>query len=157
VILAAYMAPLGALKGTEHARAEAATLLTSATIWANGGFQLLMGERDAALHHAYYVTHTQLRPAFAQVMRAYYDFVVRYMNVLADRRLGAAGPEAQPALTVAIDGMRVAVQAEAGAVWAISRAMPGYTTLSLINLTQAATCEWNEPTTPATAQTDLVV
>lgn len=155
VILAAYMAPLGALKGEAHAQAEAATLLTSATIWANGGFHLLMGERDSALHHAYYVTHTQLRPEFAQVMRTYYDFVVRYMNVLADQRLSACGPDALLAIDVSTEGMQVSQQAEAGAVWTVARTMPGYTTLSLINLTQAEKPEWNEPTSPVTAREHL--
>ncbi|HEY3991708.1 MAG TPA: glycoside hydrolase family 66 protein, partial [Ktedonobacteraceae bacterium] len=54
VILAAYLAPLQNAQGDNLQMAEAATRLASAAIWANGGFHLLMGERDGALCHAYY-------------------------------------------------------------------------------------------------------
>ena len=151
VILAAYMQPLGGAEGVALDQAEAATRLTTAAIWANGGFHLLLGERDAALHDPYYVTYTALRPAFARVMRAYADFVVRYMNVLSDRRLELESAEGAPdGLHVedASSGPRVSSTGEAGTVWAIVRSMPGYTTVSFINLTAASSAHWNAPAPP---------
>ena len=155
VILAAYMKPLG--DDAALSQAEAATRLASAAIWANGGFHLLLGEQDAALYDPYYVKHALLRPEFARVMRAYYDFVVRYMNILSDRRLTLCSPEAEPASTVMIEGFRVSKTADAGTIWAVERTMPGYRTISFINLTASDDANWNAPTSPAATLTSLPV
>lgn len=149
VILAAYMKPLGDAAVIDEA--EAATCLTSATIWANGGFHLLLGEQDAALYDPYYVKHALLRPEFVRVMRHYYDFVVRYLNILSDRHLTLCDIAGQPASTVTIEGLRVSTTGEGGTIWAIERTMPGYRTISLINLTTSTDATWNAPTSPATA------
>jgi dextranase len=45
-------------------------------------------------------------------------------------------------------GLSVSSTGEAGAVWTILRSMPGYITISLINLTAATTAHWNAPTPP---------
>src|SRR6185437_13440744 len=144
VILAAYMAPL--LEAVDDAvpPAERATRLASAAIWANGGFHLLMGERDGALTHAYYPKYATLAPAFAAVMRRYYDFVVRYENVLADRRL-VTEPRDGATEAVVIAGHQATPLGMAGTVWTIRRSMPGFRTLSLINLSAAADTLWNAP------------
>jgi dextranase len=157
VILAAYMQPLGGAigdqqsqseRGASLAQAEAATRFTSAAIWSNGGFHLLLGERDAALHEAYYANYATLRPGFARVMRAYYDFVVRYMNVLSDRRLRLEKAADCIHLECEPMGLSVSSTGAAGAVWTILRSMPGYSTVSLINLTAATTSHWNAPMPP---------
>jgi len=144
VILAAYLTPLKGATGDKLLAAEAATRLTSAAIWANGGFHLLMGERDAALCDPYYPAYATMAPAFARVMRRYYDFVVRYENALADSRLvtatGARGREA-----VRVEGIATSPVAEPGTVWTVTRAMPGLHTVSLINLRGATEATWNTP------------
>ncbi len=155
VILAAYIKPLGEAIAATLEEAEAATRLTSATIWANGGFHLLMGEQDAALHDPYYATHTLLRPTFARAMRAYYDFVVRYLNVLSDRRLIPVSSMLSLSVHLEVEGQSILTDAQAGTVWAVMRAMPGYLTISLINLTAAATTDWNVPTPPPMPRTAL--
>ena len=147
VILAAYMKPLG--DEAVIAEAEAATRLTSAAIWANGGFHLLLGEHDAALYDPYYVKHALLRPEFVSVMRRYYDFVVRYLNILSDRRIAPCDAAGQPASTVTIEGFRVSTTGEGGTIWAIERTMAGYRTISFINLTTSTDANWNAPTSPA--------
>lgn len=149
VILSAYMKPLKTCASETFSEAEAATRLVSATIWANGGFHLLLGERDAALQDAYYPDYVSLRPAFAEVMRRYYDFLVRYENVLSDLRL-------QPAddTLVTIDGLPSSATGAAGTIWTTTRAMDGWRTISLINLTCANDTRWNAATavpTPLTA------
>jgi len=87
IILAAYMSPLLNAKSEMLASAETATRLTTAAIFANGGFHLLMGEGDGALDDPYYPKYATLRPEFANVMRRYYDFFVRYENWLVDPTL----------------------------------------------------------------------
>lgn len=155
VILAAYMKPLG--DTTVIAEAEAATRLTSAVIWANGGFHLLLGEQDAALYDPYYVKHALLRPEFARVMRAYYDFVVRYMNILSDRRLAPCEHEAAPASAVRVEGFRTSTTGDAGTIWTVERMMPGFRTISFINLTASADAAWNAPASPAASLKSLPV
>ncbi|MGZ3663418.1 MAG: glycoside hydrolase family 66 protein [Ktedonobacterales bacterium] len=155
VILAAYMKPLGDAAALDEA--EAATRLTSAAIWANGGFHLLLGEQDAALYDPYYVKHALLLPEFARVMRDYYDFVVRYMNILSDRRLTLCDGETVSARTATIDGYHVSTNGDAGTIWIIERAMPGYRTISFINLTTSTDANWNVPTSPAVALEALPV
>lgn len=155
VILAAYMKPLGDTVAIPEA--EAATRLTSAAIWANGGFHLLLGEQDAALYDPYYVKHAHMRPEFAHVMRSYYDFVVRYMNILSDRRLTLCDVDALSASTVTIDSYHVSTNGDAGTIWAVERAMPGYRTISFINLTASTEANWNAPVSPAVALAALPV
>ena len=155
VILAAYLAPLQGATDEALPPAERATRLASAAIWANGGFHLLMGERNGALCHAYYPQYATLMPDFAQVMRRYYDFVVRYENVLSDKRLITLLGD-DPA-TVAIAGHHCSSHGEAGAVWTIQRSMPGFVTLSLINLATIQETHWNAPKPPVGALPDLAI
>jgi dextranase len=144
VILAAYLTPLLGAMGDALPPAQAATRLASAAIWANGGFHLLLGEGNGALCDPYYPKYATMMPDFIRVMRRYYDFVVRYENVLADRHLvTAAGSGSFAAATLA--GAQASPLGEAGAIWTIARAMPGFSTLSLINLTGAVDANWNAP------------
>ena len=144
VILAAYLTPLLGAIHDALPLAQAATRLASAAIWANGGFHLLLGEGNGALCDPYYPKYAMLLPDFARVMRRYYDFVVRYENVLSDRNLqtaaGSAGLEA-----VHLTGAAASSLGAPGTVWTVARASAGTTTVSLINLTGAADANWNAP------------
>ncbi len=82
VILAAYLAPFADADTTTLPRAEAAALFATATIAASGGSHLLLGERDGILCDPYYPKYATLRPEFVPRMRAYYDFLVRYEELL---------------------------------------------------------------------------
>jgi len=158
VILAAYVKPLQGATGDNLPPAEAATRLTSAAIWANGGFHLLLGESNAALCDPYYPAYATMTPAFARVMRRYYDFVVRYENALADPRLvtaaGARGLEA-----TRVEGAAASPFAEPGTVWTVARAMPGLHTVSLINLRGVTEANWNtpQPTPPSLHDVEVKV
>ncbi len=146
VIVAAYLAPLQGAMDDALPPDERATRLTGAAIWANGGVHMLKGERNGALFHADYPQYATLMPDFARVMRRLYDFVVRYENVLSDPRLVTAD-DAEPE-AVAVVGYHASRQALPGTIWTIRRAMPGFRTLSLINLTNADTPLWNAPKPP---------
>jgi dextranase len=159
VILAAYLTPLLGAIGDTLRPAETATRLASAAIWANGGFHLLLGERNGALCDPYYPKYATLWPDFVKIMRRYYDFVVRYENLLSDRAMitdtggGAAkliGVHASIAGTSGLDAAELnriqsSPDALPGTVWTIWRSLPGHRTLSLINLTSAADAHWNAP------------
>ena len=46
---------------------------------------MLHGEQDAVLTEAYYVRHATLSPSAAASTRRWYDFAVRYGDLLFDR------------------------------------------------------------------------
>jgi dextranase len=139
VILAAYLTPLLGAIDDALRPAETATRLASAAIWANGGFHLLLGERNGALCDPYYPKYATLWPDFAKVMRRYYDFVVRYENLLSDKQMVMVKDDT----AVRLSGTQGSADAQAGTVWTIWRSLPGMRTLSLINLTTAADPRWN--------------
>ncbi len=151
VILAAYVAPLRGVAAADLPAAEATTRLVSAAIWANGGFHLLLGETNAALCDPYYPAYATLTPDFARVMRRYYDFVVRYENVLSD-------PNLVTVLGVgSLDGAPASPAGEPGAVWMIARTMPSLHTVSLINLSRATHARWNALQPPPRPLLDLEI
>ncbi|HVU66663.1 MAG TPA: glycoside hydrolase family 66 protein, partial [Ktedonobacteraceae bacterium] len=154
VILAAYLSPLQNAQGEELLRAEAATRLASAAIWANGGFHLVVGEREGILSGAYYPSYERMRSEFAGVMRRLYDFVVRYENVLSDGRLETV-PAAEVGERVRLRGVGLSGRGEGGGVWGILRRMPQCITLSLINLTGVTDARWNVPQAVASVVRDV--
>ena len=144
VILAAYLSPFGQATEQTVAQAEAAALLATAAIAASGGSHLLLGERDGILCDPYYPKYAALRPEFARAMRGYYDFLVRYEELLVAPDLADWPGE------VALAGARSSARAEAGAVWTIARRKPGCLVIHLVNLADQADARWNAPRTPPT-------
>jgi len=84
VILAAYLAPF---RTDTPQRALNAALLLTAAIAANGASHLLLGEKNAVLTQGYYVDHSFLTDKQSFSIRKYYDFLVRYMELLYDNTL----------------------------------------------------------------------
>lgn len=81
VVLAAYLAPFR--EDTPERALNAARLLLAATA-SNGATNLLVGEKNAVLTQGYYVDHSILDDAHAVILRRYYDFIVRYGELLFD-------------------------------------------------------------------------
>lgn len=156
VILAAYLSPFLDAKEEDLPQAEAAALLATAAIAASGGFHLLLGERDGLLCDPYYPKYATLRPAFAEKMRGYYDFLVRYEELLTDPALqdwpdsGAEGGQVGVRVQAAESRGDLAVrsQAEGGTVWTIVRRKPGYWIVHLLNLVGQDNIAWNALRTP---------
>jgi dextranase len=113
VILAAYMS----CATDDPDAAEVATLLTSSTIQAAGGFHLLLGEGTGILVHAYYPNFVRPGLAFQERLIEHADFAVRYGRYLWDRSLVF-----DPAPSV-----------QAGDLWCLRRTGTEFETLSLIN------------------------
>lgn len=89
-------------------------------------------------------------------MRDLYDFVVRYENTLSDQRLVTV-PASETRERIQIQGTAFSTTGEAGAVWTILRQMPGFTTLSLVNLSGAPDTAWNAPKPAAAVLRDLSI
>ncbi len=78
------MSPLLHAKPEMLESAEAATRLTTATIFATGGFHLLMGEGDGALDDPSCPRYATLRPEFASITRVWprsVHILVRFVRI----------------------------------------------------------------------------
>lgn len=128
------------------AGAENAALLATAAIYASGGFHLLLGEKNGVLADPYYPYYGQFQPDFALKMRRYYDFVVRYENVLSDpttQPLTAAEVETMVEISRGGEPMEVSGEAKAGQVWVMARQGKSFTALNLVNLRGLHDSLWN--------------
>lgn len=129
VVLAAYIDP----QRPRNVR------LTDAVIFASGGYHIELGEGTGMLADPYFPKYQPLGEELAAVMRRYYDFAVRYENVLsADTtditqatasRLSIQGTETDPA--------RVCQK-----VWPIARQGQGFQTVNLVNLLGVKDPQW---------------
>ncbi len=144
VILAAYLAPFAGDQET----ASAAERLLLATVFSHGGSALLHGEERAALTEAYYVRHAELADAPLDAARRYYDFAVRYGDLLYD-------PVAADVTRTCLGGEHEEVKVDApvpvttdcvpGALWArVVRGSHGLL-VSLIDLSAQTDALWNAP------------
>jgi len=147
VILAAYLKPF-ATEPPE--KAENALRLLTAVTHAAGGYHMAIGEGEGVLTTGYFPDYVRLRPEGLQVMRRYYDFVVRYGPLLQ------APPEADVSITHG--GGITAVYSFAGAptspiptpgtVWTVIREHTGLISINLVNLTGSRSGRWNEGQAP---------
>ena len=145
VIIAAYIPP------TQSANVR----LANALIFASGGYHLELGEPRAMLADPYFPKYGIMDDAMQDIERRYYDFLVRYENVLAINTHDATQDRA-PALSIA----RVQTQSlrSQDRVAVIVRQGEGFETFSLINLLSIDGGYWNEPLTRTpTPQHDLAV
>lgn len=84
VILAAYLEPF---RTEPKEKAAPAAYLLTAAIVSNGAYHLLLGEKDAVLTQGYYSDYSTMSPETSAVMRQYYDFMIRYMDLFYDPTL----------------------------------------------------------------------
>ena len=130
VVLAAYVEP------ARHRNVR----LTDAVIFASGGYHIELGERNGMLADPYFPKYQQMSNELAAVVRRYYDFAVRYENVLAE---GTWDTTEQQGANVFIEGVQTDPRLVYKKVWAVTRAGPGFETISLINLLGIANPEWS--------------
>ena len=133
VILAAYVDPTR----------EQNVLLSDAVIFASGGFHIELGEPGGMLADPYFPKYGQMSDGLATALRRYYDFVVRYENVLSQ---GTQDTTVSRAERVVIEGNGLQItdaERTCRKVWVITREGDGYETISLINLLDVTNPEWN--------------
>lgn len=150
VILAAY---LSSYYGDEAAALQAEKLQL-ATVFSHGGTVLLHGEENSALTEAYYVTHKDLSAETQDAARRYFDFAVRYGDLLYDPQaadvtrthLGGVNEEVRIEAPVA-----VGTDAEPGVLWTRAVRTGEGLLISLIDLSAQENDLWDAPKQPARA------
>lgn len=147
-ILAAYLSPYS---GADFRAAERAAKLVMATIFSHGGFHLLCGEEGAVLTDPYYPRHARLGARGREMFRRWYDFAVRYGDLLF---LPEAGDITRTVLGGVNEELRVegavpvATDPEPGVVWARVVALHDLLVVHLINLVGQEETNWNAPKRP---------
>jgi dextranase len=147
VILAAYMKPFSKNVEVNIKHAENATLMTMATIFASGGFHLLLGENLAILSEPYYPDHRLIESkSFKRELRNYYDFIVRYEELLYSYDI----VDYTSAYTGGINGEYVfkgadfSVKAETGKVLTLIKENKNFKIIHLVNYTGIDSMNWND-------------
>jgi dextranase len=105
--------------------------LADAIIFASGGYHLELGEPGAMLADPYFPRFGRMDEATQAIMQRYYDFLVRYEEVLSLDTIDATGSRAK-ALT--IPGVETQKLRSKDKVAVIVRQGPSFETFSLINL-----------------------
>lgn len=143
VILAAYLQPF---RLDTPVRAQYSALLMTAVIASHGGYHLLLGENGGVLTQAYYVDYTQTEPDFLRKIRDYYDFNIRYANLLYHDSLRDVSMTHVDGdnLEYVFENVDYSTYGEPGKVWTIVRENADVKTISFINLTNNEEDLWNE-------------
>ncbi len=130
VVLAAYIDPLR----------ERNVQLAEAVIFASGGSHIELGEPGGILSDPYFPKYGQMSNELADVIRRYYDFALRYENILAlDTRDATSAYEGR----VIIEGVDTDASQAYNKVWPIARAGDETLSFSLVNMLEIASPEWN--------------
>ncbi|MBX3065786.1 MAG: hypothetical protein KF726_22600 [Anaerolineae bacterium] len=145
VIIAAYIPPTSQINWQ----------LSNAVILASGGHHLETGEPASMLQHAYFPQFGTITEDQQAVFARYYDFLVRYENVLSiSTSAGTTDRRDQVDLgEVRTKGLRAKDR-----VVPIIRTGANFETFSLVNFVGIDAAHWNSPTTiPPTLLTDTSV
>ncbi|MCT4596461.1 MAG: glycoside hydrolase family 66 protein [Vallitalea sp.] len=133
IILAAYLKPF--MEESQEKAGYALRLLT-ASIVANGGYHLIMGEEKGVLTQGYYVDYYKMNDNIANVMRKYYDFIVRYSDIFFDQSLidvtmtHCYGDN----MEYQFEGNEFSATADSNKIWTIIKENNCRKVISLINL-----------------------
>jgi dextranase len=148
VVLAAYLPTFHPERGCPLKEAEIGATLTMATIFASGGYHLLLGEHENVLADSYYPKYGAVSVEFKRTLKHYYDFIVMYRNLLFDQQLddismtftGGINTE----VVFAKEGITFSPNQRTQAVWSFVKEKPGYLILQLINLCGVDNDVWHE-------------
>ncbi|MBI2846016.1 MAG: hypothetical protein HYX86_05665 [Chloroflexi bacterium] len=130
VVLAAYLNP---------ARPQNVRL-TDAVIFASGGYHMELGELSGMLADPYFPEYQRVSSDLAGVLRRYYDFAVRYENLLA---LAAQDNTEEVTDKISVEGVNTSPENDHDKVWVIARKGQNHQAISLINLLGIQAPEWN--------------
>lgn len=103
--------------------------LTDALLFASGATRIEIGEHERLLTDPYFPKHEQISSALSKTLRSYYDFVVRYSDIL--------GPTA-----VDVTNLKFVVPES---VLVIPRAQSGWIAINLINFHGLDDQRWDKP------------
>ncbi|HEX7064581.1 MAG TPA: glycoside hydrolase family 66 protein [Bacillales bacterium] len=137
VILSAYLPTFKEEKDFDPIPAENGALLTMATIFASGGFHLLIGETNNVLTEAYYPSYGKMRSEFVEEVKRYYDFIVYYGELLYDFGLKdvsmtyTGGINTEVRFNGEVD---CSPNGDVNTVWTMVKKLPNYQVIHIINL-----------------------
>lgn len=132
VIIAAYI----------HPDRAANVRLANALIFASGGYHLELGEPDAMLADPYFPHFGLMSDEMQAVMARYYDFLVRYENILA---LGTSDATGARAAALTIEGVKTTGLRSEDRLMVIVRQGEGFETFGLVNLMGIGGSRWDQP------------
>lgn len=110
------------------ARWESNIRLVDALVFASGGSRIEIGERDRLLTDPYFPNHQPISPRLLKTLRRYYDFAVRYGDLI--------GPQAG-------DADDVQIELPEG-VWGLPRRSGECLAISLVNFSEKKELRWDE-------------
>ncbi len=151
VILAAYISSLNKKKKISQEAGERAARLVTASIFANGGFHLVLGEGATILTDGYYPEFRQLTSEFRAIMQNYYDLITRYSKYLFSQNLRdksaflTGGINYEIMLEVKGKKINFGPNGEKDSIWTIVRENNKFKTLNLVNLMGIDTTKWDQP------------
>lgn len=147
VVLAAYLKPFKEEGKIGLKQLESCFVLASAAIYASGGYHLLLGENNQILSDSYYVKHSNIPESLIRTFRNYYDFIVRYENLLFDLSLSDISMTFANGINeeILFENGNYSSYAEPDKIWTIVKEKPGLLVINLINLTGIKSDNWNEP------------
>lgn len=132
VVLAAYVDP-------SH---EPNVRLIDAIIFASGGGHIELGEKNGMLADPYFPRYGTMTSDFAGVIQRYYDFVVRFQDVIGPRTTEATKEYLH---RIELDGVSSSPSQLKNKVWPIVRESDNFTAINLINLLGVENPEWSKP------------
>lgn len=141
VIIAAYVHP----SGTSN------PILMDAILFASGASHIELGENLGYLADAYFPKFESLDPEQEQRLKRYYDFAVRYADVIGP----ATWDGKELAASVKISGLSNTDPIYENKVMPIVRESKGFSALSLVNLMEIGSTDWNKPAQPPRQQHNL--
>ena len=147
VVLAAYIKPYSKLLNIPMEFAQNTAIMTMATIFACGGFHLLIGENNGILNDQYFPLYRTMESInHVNEMRSYYDFIVRYEELLYDFDLVDNSMVCTGGLNgeYVFKGQGFSPKAEENKVWTLIKEKPGYKIINLVNYTGIEEINWNE-------------
>jgi len=110
--------------------------IADAILFAAGASRIELGEKDRLLTDPYFPNHQPVVPELREILRRYYDFVVRYGDLI--------GPT-----TTNVTTLHVEVPDD---VWVIGRACSRWLVINLINMSGYDEPRWDKPL----SQPDLI-
>lgn len=146
VILAAYLKPFWDEGFEAFHRAQTSFMLLTAVIASNGGYYLILGEKNGILNQGYYVKYTRINDdCFIRKIRDYYDFIVRYSNLFFDYDMEDVSMTHVDGdnIEYVFENFKYSTYGEPDKVWVTVREKPGHKTVSFINLTGNCEDYWN--------------
>lgn len=146
VILAAYMKAYAQKERYSEKACHIGWLLASATIFASGGFHFTLGEENGILPDPYYVKYEHVPEAYVRDMRNYYDFIVRYGNLLFDLESEDISMTYGNGINTEylFKGANFSSYPYPDRVWTMIKSHKQYKTINLINYSGIQSDLWNE-------------